>query len=207
MALFPLVYLVVSSSQEQEGVQLWIRSLEFLFCHRAYDIQPCVFSELLCDCTTKGSHFWWKSFINTIRYYQASLRPWVGYWLLGIMWIGYHTLDMWHDTVLVLYLKLILAPLDINVSFKAAPVSWLLTETWMAHGIGLPRQFCDHSRASYMNPISGCLELMRRDHVRKAVQRVVKSWEGVPVSLPVSHGTVWPASLVSVLLLSWSCEN
>ena len=36
---------------------------------------------------------------------------------------------MWHDTVLVLNLKLILAPLDINVSFKAAPVSWLLTET------------------------------------------------------------------------------
>lgn len=60
----------------------------------------------------------------------------------------------------------------------------------MAHGIGLPRQFCNHSHASYMNPVSGCLELVRRDHVRKAVQRVVKSREGVPVSLPVSHATV-----------------
>ena len=33
------------------------------------------------------------------------------------------------NIVLILNLKLILAPLAIKVSFKAAPVSWLLTET------------------------------------------------------------------------------
>lgn len=87
------------------------------------------------------------------QYHQVlppSLRPWVGYCLLGIMWIWYHTLDMWHDIVLVLNLKLILTPMAITVSFKAAPVSRLLTETCMAHGIGLPRRFCSRSRASYM---------------------------------------------------------
>lgn len=133
------------------------------------------------------------------RYHQVlptSLRPWVGYCLLGIMWIWYYTLDMWHDIVLVLNLKLILAPLAINVSFKAAPVSW--------HSRGGSATV--HVPATW-SPVSGCPELVRREQVRKAVQRVVKSWRGVPVSLPVSHAAVWPACLVSVLLLPWSCEN
>ena len=182
-------------------------------CHRAYDTQPCVFSELLCDCTTKGSHFWWKSFINTIRYYQASLRPWVGYWLLGIMWMWYHTLDMWHDIVLVLNLKLILEPLAINVSFKAAPVSWLLTEARMARGLGLPRRFCNHSRASCMKSYQWLPWVGEKGPGKEGSAEGGEDWEtrqgwgGIPISLPVSHATVRPACLVSVLLPSWSCEN